>query len=92
MRKTIILAIATAFLAGVSVVTGLARSVHGPVTDVTSTRPVVDPPCHRHPGGQGFPRDLTAVRPAPVPGQAQISTSKLQAARTGRFFLGKTYR
>jgi hypothetical protein len=43
MRKTIILAIATAFLEGVSVVTGLARSVHGPVTDVTSTRPVVDP-------------------------------------------------
>jgi hypothetical protein len=41
MRKTIILAIAAAFLAGVSVVTGLARSVHGPVTDVSSTRPMV---------------------------------------------------
>jgi hypothetical protein len=43
MRKTIILAIATAFLAGVSVVTGLARSVHGPVTELSSTRPVVNP-------------------------------------------------
>ena len=43
MRKTIILAIATAFLAGVSVVTGWARSAHGPVTDVSSTRPMVDP-------------------------------------------------
>ena len=40
MHKTIILAVATAFLAGVSVVTGLARNVHGPVS---STRPVVDP-------------------------------------------------
>jgi hypothetical protein len=43
MRKAIILAIATAFLAGVSVVTGLARSAHGPVNDVTSTRPMVNP-------------------------------------------------
>ena len=41
MRKAIILAIATAFLAGVSVVTGLARSAYGPVTDVT--RPMVNP-------------------------------------------------
>ena len=43
MHKTIILAVATAFLAGVSVVTGLARDVHGPVTELSSTRPVVDP-------------------------------------------------
>ena len=43
MRKTIILAIDTAFLAGVSVVTGLARSVHGPATELSSSRPVVDP-------------------------------------------------
>jgi len=43
MRKTIILAIATAFLAGVSVVTGLTRTVHGPVTDVSSIRPMVAP-------------------------------------------------
>ena len=43
MRKTIILAIATAFLAGASVVTGLARTVHGPVAEATSARPVVDP-------------------------------------------------
>jgi hypothetical protein len=43
MRKTIILAIATAFLAGASVVTGLARAVHSPSSDVISARPVVDP-------------------------------------------------
>jgi len=43
MRKTIILAIATAFLAGASVVTGLARTVYGPAGDMTSARPVVDP-------------------------------------------------
>ncbi|HEY3222796.1 MAG TPA: hypothetical protein VGJ76_03255 [Pseudolabrys sp.] len=43
MRKAIILAIATAFLAGVSVVTGLARSVHGLVIELSSTRLVVDP-------------------------------------------------
>ena len=43
MRKTIILAIATAFLAGVSVVTGLARSVHDPATELSSSRPVVEP-------------------------------------------------
>jgi hypothetical protein len=42
MRKTITLAIVTAFLAGVSVVTGLARSVHGPATELSSSRPVVD--------------------------------------------------
>jgi hypothetical protein len=43
MRKAIILAIATAFLAGGSVVTGLARSVHGLVIELSSTRLVVDP-------------------------------------------------
>jgi hypothetical protein len=43
MRKTIILAIATAFLAGASVVTGLARAIHSPSSDVISARPVVDP-------------------------------------------------
>ncbi|MGA7184669.1 MAG: hypothetical protein WBY67_15440 [Pseudolabrys sp.] len=39
MRKTIILAIA----AGVSVVTGLARTVHSPIGDAFSARPVVHP-------------------------------------------------
>ncbi|MFZ1206960.1 MAG: hypothetical protein WAN94_02295, partial [Pseudolabrys sp.] len=43
MRKTIILAIATTFLAGVSVVTGLARTVHSPIGDAFSARPVVHP-------------------------------------------------
>jgi hypothetical protein len=43
MRKTIILAIATSFLAGVSVVTGLARTVHGPIGETISARPVVHP-------------------------------------------------
>jgi hypothetical protein len=43
MRKTIILAIATAFLAGASVVTGLARTVQSPTSDATSARPVVNP-------------------------------------------------
>jgi hypothetical protein len=43
MRKTIILAIATAFLAGASVVTGVARTVHGPNSDTISSRPVVHP-------------------------------------------------
>ena len=43
MRKTIILAIATIFLAGVSVVTGLARTVHSPIGDAFSARPVVHP-------------------------------------------------
>jgi hypothetical protein len=43
MRKTIILAIATAFLAGASVVTGLARSVHSPTSDAISAAQVVDP-------------------------------------------------
>lgn len=42
MRKTIILAIATTFLAGVSVVTGLARTFHNP-NDTISARPVVHP-------------------------------------------------
>ncbi|MGC2438702.1 MAG: hypothetical protein WA478_18675 [Pseudolabrys sp.] len=41
MRKTIILA--TTFLAGVSVVTGLARTVHSPIGDAFSARSVVHP-------------------------------------------------
>jgi len=41
MRKTVILAIATTFLAGVSVVTGLARTVHNPIGETFSARPVV---------------------------------------------------
>jgi hypothetical protein len=43
MRKTIILAVATAFLAGVSVVTGLARTAHSPIGETISARPVVHP-------------------------------------------------
>ena len=43
MRKTIILAIATTFLAGVSVVTGLARTVDNPISNSISARPVVHP-------------------------------------------------
>ena len=43
MRKTIILAIATMFLAGVSLVTGLARTPHGPIGETISARPVVHP-------------------------------------------------
>ena len=42
MRKTIILAVATAFLAGISVVTGLART-HSPIGETISARPVVHP-------------------------------------------------
>jgi hypothetical protein len=43
MRKTIILAIATMFLAGASVVTGLARTAHNPIGETISARPVVHP-------------------------------------------------
>ena len=43
MRKTIILAIATTFLAGASVVTGLARTVHTPTGTAISAPPVVVP-------------------------------------------------
>ena len=43
MRKTVILAIATTFHAGVSVVTGLARTVHNPIGETISARPVVHP-------------------------------------------------
>ncbi|MFZ3239199.1 MAG: hypothetical protein WCF62_07795 [Pseudolabrys sp.] len=43
MRKTIILAIATTFLADFSVVTRLARIVHSPIGDAFSARPVVHP-------------------------------------------------
>ena len=42
MRKTIILAIATTFLAGASVVTGVARTFHNP-SNTISARPVVHP-------------------------------------------------
>ncbi len=42
MRKTIILAIATTFLAGVTVVTGLVRTVHGPISTFSAI-PVVHP-------------------------------------------------
>jgi hypothetical protein len=42
MRKTIILA-ATSFLAGDSVVTGLARTVYAPIGETISARPVVHP-------------------------------------------------
>ena len=41
MRKTIILAIATTFLAGVTVVTGLVRTVH--TSPTFSANPVVLP-------------------------------------------------
>ncbi len=43
MRKTIILAIAATFLAGVSVVTGLARTAHSPIGETIFARPVVHP-------------------------------------------------
>jgi len=43
MRKTIILAIATVFLAAASVVTGVARTVQSPSSDTTSARPMVHP-------------------------------------------------
>ena len=43
MRKTIILAIATMFLAGASVVTGLARTAHNPIGETISARPVAHP-------------------------------------------------
>ena len=42
VRKTIILAIATMLLAGVTVVTGLVRTFHGPITTF-SAKPMVDP-------------------------------------------------
>jgi hypothetical protein len=43
MRKTIILAIATTFLAGASVATGLARTYHNPIGITISELPVVVP-------------------------------------------------
>jgi hypothetical protein len=43
MRKTIILAIATTFLAGVSVVTSLARTASSPNGETIFARPVVHP-------------------------------------------------
>jgi hypothetical protein len=43
MRKTIILAIATAFLAGASVVTGLARTAQSPCETTISANPMAHP-------------------------------------------------
>jgi hypothetical protein len=43
MRKTIILAIATTFLAGASVATGLARTFHNPMRVTNSPLLVVVP-------------------------------------------------
>jgi len=43
MRKTIALAIATMFLAGASVATGLTRTVHNPIGTAISAPPVVFP-------------------------------------------------
>lgn len=43
MRKTIILAAATMFLACVTVVTGVARTIGGPATDMTLASLVVSP-------------------------------------------------
>jgi len=43
MRKTITLAIATTFLAGVSVVTSLARTPSSPNGETIFARPVVHP-------------------------------------------------
>lgn len=43
MRKTIILAAATMFLACVTVVTGVARTIEGPATDTTLASLVVSP-------------------------------------------------
>jgi hypothetical protein len=40
MRKTIILAIATTFLAGASVATGLTRTFHAPIGSTVSALPV----------------------------------------------------
>jgi hypothetical protein len=43
MRKTIILAIATVFLASASVVTGIIRTVDGPIGNTTLASLVVGP-------------------------------------------------
>jgi hypothetical protein len=43
MRKTIILTIATIFLADVSVVTSLASTASSPIGETIFTRPVVHP-------------------------------------------------
>jgi hypothetical protein len=43
MRKTIILAIATMFLASASVVTGIIRTVDGPIGNATLASLVVGP-------------------------------------------------
>ena len=43
MRKSIILAIATMFLASASVVTGIARTIDGPISNTTLASLVVGP-------------------------------------------------
>lgn len=43
MRKTIILAVATIFLASASVVTGIVRTVDGPLANTTLASLVVGP-------------------------------------------------
>jgi hypothetical protein len=43
MRKTIILAIATMFLASASVVTGIARTIDGPISNTALASLVVGP-------------------------------------------------
>jgi hypothetical protein len=55
MRKTIILAIATTFLAGASVVTGLARTFQSSDTHSFSARPVVHPLATGSLAASGFP-------------------------------------
>ena len=55
MRKTIILAIATMFLACVTVVTGVARTVGGPDTTLASLM------VHPHPIGSLTARILNAI-------------------------------
>lgn len=52
MRKTIILAIFTTFLAGVSLVAGVARTVHG--SSILSENPVVHPQATGSPTARDF--------------------------------------
>ena len=65
MRKTIILAIAATFLAGVSVVTGLARTAHSPIGETIFARPVVHPLTTGSLTARVVPRHLTVFWPAP---------------------------
>jgi|307.fasta_scaffold3927743_1 hypothetical protein len=53
MRKTIIFAIFTTFLAGVSLVAGVARTVHGS-TSTFSQNPVVHPQATGSPTARDF--------------------------------------